>query len=372
MDTLVEIGVTFDLLRNAVHDRHRFNRPGARRRFGRQHDRIGTIINRGRNVGHLGAGGRRRYDHRFEHLRRNNDGLAHPPRGRHNLLLQWRHLFGQHLNTQITARDHHAVGEFQNFFQPSDRRWLFNLRQQRSLITDQLLALGNILWPLDKGHRDPIHALLQRKGKVGTVLFGERGNGNDDVRDVQPLAVRQCAANFHRGIDIFRSDFSDPQNKLTIVEQQPCADFQCSKYLGVRQMHAMRVARRLVGIQPEIVARVQFNLALGKGADAQLGPLQIHQDRRGPVIRFFERADIGNQLRLVGLLAMAHVDAKGIGAGAEQLFDHLGRVAGGAQCRQYADLAHTWLVILHRNGSAIWILTFAPPITGQVTNGKGA
>ena len=140
----------------------------------------------------------------------------------------------------------------------------------------------------------------------------------------------------------------------------------------MRQIDAVRVPRRLVGIQPETIARAQFNLALGKGADAQLGPLQIHQDCRGPVIRFFKRADIGDQLRLVGLLAMAHVHAEGIGAGAEQLFDHFGRVAGGAQCCQYADLAHTWLVILHINGSAIWILTFALPITRHITNGKGA
>ena len=281
-------------------------------------------------------------------------------------------MFGQHLNAQVTARDHHAVGEFQNFFQPSDRRRLFNLRQQRSLVPDKLLALGDILGPLDKGHRDPIHALLQRKCKVGPILLGQRGNGNDDVRDIQPLAVRQCAANFNLCIDIFRCDFGDTQNKLTVVKQQPCANFQCGKYLRVRQIYAMRVARPLVRIQPEIVVRVQFNLALRKGSDAQLGPLQIHQDRRGPVIRFFERADIGDQLRLVGLLAMAHVDAEGIGTSAEQLFDHFGRVAGGAQGRQYADLAHTWLVILHTKGSAIWILAFAPPITGQATNGKGA
>ena len=140
----------------------------------------------------------------------------------------------------------------------------------------------------------------------------------------------------------------------------------------MRQIDAVRVPRRLVGIQPESIARVQFHLALGKGSNAQLGPLQIHQDCRGPVIGFFERADIGDQLRLVGLLAMAHVHAKGIGTSAEQLFDHFGRVAGGAQCRQYADLAHTWLVILHINGSAIWILTFALPITRHITNGKGA
>ena len=137
-------------------------------------------------------------------------------------------------------------------------------------------------------------------------------------------------------------------------------------------MDTMGIARCLVGVEPEIMARVQFDLVIGKGSDPQFGTLQVNQYRRWPVICFFQRADIGNQLRLVGLIAMAHVDAESIRARAEQFFDHLGRIACRAQSCQYADLAHAWFMILHQNGSAIWILNVAPPITRQVSNEKGA
>ena len=58
--------------------------------------------------------------------------------------------------------------------------------------------------------------------------------------------------------------------------------------------------------------------------------------------------------------------------GAAKGIEHVGRVAGGAQCRQYADFAHTGFMILHEIGSAIWNLNVKPPITRQVSNEKGA
>ena len=42
---------------------------------------------------------------------------------------------------------------------------------------------------------------------------------------------------------------------------------------------------------------------------------------------------------MTGMIAVTHIDAKGIGTGAVQLRDHLGIGAGGAKGRQDADLA---------------------------------
>ena len=137
-------------------------------------------------------------------------------------------------------------------------------------------------------------------------------------------------------------------------------------------MDTMRVARCRVSIEAEIIARVQLDLAIGKGSNPQFWTLQVNQYRRWPVIGFLQRADIGNQLRFIRLIAMAHVHAESICACAEQFFDHLGRIACGAQGGQYADLAHAGFMILHGIGSAIWILNVKRPITRQVRNEKGA
>ena len=281
-------------------------------------------------------------------------------------------MFRAHFNAQIAACDHHAVGQLNDFFQPSDSRRLFNLGQQSRLIANQLLAFGDIFWPLDKGHGDPVHPLLQGKGEIRAVLFGQCRNRDHNVRNIQALAVRQRPANLDLRYYMVWTNLGYPQHQLAIVEQQPCIDFQRCENFGVRQMHTLRIPRRRVRIQPEAVARVQFNLALGKASHTQFGTLQINQYGCWPVIRLFQRADIGNQLRFIGLLAMAHIDAESICACTEQLFDHFRRVARRAQCRQYADLAHAWLVILHEIGSAIWILTFAFPITRHINNAKGA
>ena len=115
----------------------------------------------------------------------------------------------------------------------------------------------------------------------------------------------------------------------------------------------------------EIRTGFQFHFAASKGSDAQLGALQIDQYRRRAIIGLFQRADVRDQLGFVGLFTVAHIDAESVCTGAEQLFDHLGRIAGGSQCREDTDLAHTRLVILHGCRSfALWILSIAHPITG--------
>ena len=50
--------------------------------FGREHHSVGAFEDGGRDVGHLGARRHRRGDHALQHLRRDDRGLAEPPRQR--------------------------------------------------------------------------------------------------------------------------------------------------------------------------------------------------------------------------------------------------------------------------------------------------
>ena len=65
-------------------------------------------------------------------------------------------------------------------------------------------------------------------------------------------------------------------------------------------------------------------------ADAQLGPLQIAQDRHRPAKLTLCRADVGDGFGMGRVIAMTHIDAESIGTGAQQLLDHFGRAAGRA------------------------------------------
>ena len=52
----------------------------------------------------------------------------------------------------------------------------------------------------------------------------------------------------------------------------------------------------------------------------------------------FQRANRRDQLGLLFMVAVAHVDAEGVGAGEHQLADHLGRTACRAERREHAHL----------------------------------
>jgi hypothetical protein len=59
--------------------------------FRRQHDGVGALEDRGRDVRDLGARRHRACDHRFQHLRRDDDRLAGAAAGARDLLLDARH-----------------------------------------------------------------------------------------------------------------------------------------------------------------------------------------------------------------------------------------------------------------------------------------
>src|SRR3546814_1457939 len=84
---------------------------------------------------------------------------------------------------------------------------------------------------------------------------------------------------------------------------------------------------------------LQLRRAALERPDPQLRPLQIDEDRRGSAGVLFERADRGDRLRMPGMVAMAHIDAKGVGAGAVERRDHGGIGAGGTKGCQNAHLA---------------------------------
>src|SRR3546814_8030191 len=107
----------------------------------------------------------------------------------------------------------------------------------------------------------------------------------------------------------------------------------------MRQVDAGRVARRRVGIEDEALALYQLRRAALERPDPQLRPLQIDEDRRRAAGVLFERADRGDRLRMPVMVAMAHIDAKGVGAGAVERRDHGVTVVAGTQGWKNAHLA---------------------------------
>src|SRR3546814_6410468 len=89
----------------------------------------------------------------------------------------------------------------------------------------------------------------------------------------------------------------------------------------------------------EHFALYRFGGTILEGPDAQLRPLQVDEDRRRAAGLLFERSDRGDHLCMTFMVAMAHVDAKGVGARTVQLGNHRGVRACGPEGCQNAHLA---------------------------------
>ena len=129
------------------------------------------------------------------------------------------------------------------------------------------------------------------------------------------------------------------QDQLAIVEQQPGAGLDRLKDLAMRQFDAGLVAGGRIAVEHEAGAAGELHAAGGELADAQLGALKVGKDGGGATVAFFQCADRLDHRHLRRLVAVAHVNAERIGTGLEQPGDHLGRVAGRAQCGEHAHLA---------------------------------
>ena len=189
--------IRLNLSDDLVHHLHRFHRIFSGRRFGRKHYRVGTVINRGRHVGNLRPGGGRFFDHRFEHL----GGNDHRPRifaaGVDNLLLQNRHRLQRTLDPEVAAGNHNTVGKLDNIFQFDDRARFFKLGNNQRPVADQRFCRPHVVGRLNKRKADPVHAHFQGKFQIAPVFFGNCGNRQFDVRQIDALVAGKFSADLN-------------------------------------------------------------------------------------------------------------------------------------------------------------------------------
>ncbi len=102
----------------------------------------------------------------------------------------------------------------------------------------------------------------------------------------------------------------------------------------MRQLHALAVTWRRIGVEREVLALVDHGRAVGEGAEPQLRSLQIDQDADRASVFGLDRADRGHELAHAFVIGVAHIDAKHVGAGLEQPRDHLA-IAGSRPERRH-------------------------------------
>ena len=325
--------IVFHRHRDAAHHGHRLRRPGAHRGFARKHAGIGAVIDGGGHIGGLGPGRRRARDHRLQHLGRHHHRLARLAAGPEDAPLHPRHLFGRHLHAQIAPRHHDAIGQRHDIRQAGDRRRPFQLGHHRRPPGHQTLRLGDVVGPLHEGERHPVCAQLQREGEVVAVPGRQRRDRQMGAGQVEALVIGKPPAAIDRGLGKAIAAADHPKPHPPVVQQHGIAGGKRPEDLRMGHADAVLVARRGVEIEAEGLARDQHRSAFAETADAQLRPLQIgHQPDRAPTFRLQRPHGVATGA-VIGMAAMAHIEAENIGPGREQAGDGLRRRGCGPQRR---------------------------------------
>lgn len=120
--------MAFGRFDDALHHRDRLEWIFPGRRLAREHRGISTLGDGVENVGNFGAGREGVFDHRFEHVGRNDTEFAHFPGHADNFFLEEGKGFDGYLDSEVSAGDHHSVGGFENSPEVFHSFLIFNFR----------------------------------------------------------------------------------------------------------------------------------------------------------------------------------------------------------------------------------------------------
>ena len=307
--------------------RHRLDglhRVAAGRRFGREHHRVGAVKHRVGDVRDLGAGRRRRQDHRFHHLRRGDRQLVFFARHANHAFLQRRDRGVADFDGQVAARDHQPVRGIEDFFERGHRFDALDLGDGQRVAAageHQLARHIHVGSALGERHGEKISADLRRRADVFHVLGGQRRRRQAAALAIDSLVVREHAADAYRGIDFLADDVVDVEHDAAIVEQQHVARTDVVRQVLVIEADAQLVAEFALGVENEAVADFERDLAFLELADADLRPLQVGEDADRPADLGRDGAHAGGQRDVILRLAMREVEADDVDAGADQGFE---------------------------------------------------
>ena len=153
-------------------------------------------------------------------------------------------LLHRHLDAEIAARHHDAVGDLDDLLELGKRRGLLDLGHDRRAPAHQVAGLGDVLGALHEGERNPVDADVERIFEIGAVLVGHGRERNDGIWEADALAAAERAGGQHLGVDAHVARLDHPQAQLAVVEQEGVARLHGLEDFRMRQMHPAKTANR--------------------------------------------------------------------------------------------------------------------------------
>ena len=244
--------------------------------------------------------------------------------GAQDALLRARHTLRRQLHTEVAARHHDGVAEADDFIEIVEGLRLFQLGEHPGAALDDFLRLKYVFRTLHERQADIFNAARQGEIHVLAVLLGQGGDGQDDIGDIDALAVAQSAAIDDDRFQMVLAHMGDAQFQLAVIEQQVRTDLGGGDDFRVGQVGAARIAWRRIEVQAEILTVGQHHGAAHEAADAQFRSLDIGQDTDRVLRPGFQIADQVDIAAVVFVAAVRKVEPENIGAGLEKLRQHFG------------------------------------------------
>ena len=183
--------VRFGCRRDAGERRNGFHREVARSRLAGEHDAVGAVQH---GIGHVGRLRARRLavmGHRLQHLRGNDHRFPKAHRLADERLLQDGDVLDRHLDPQVAAGHHDAVGSGEDFIDILQRARAFDLGQDEGIAAERTGRLAHGLDVRRRFHErlaDGVHAMGKGELEALAVALGECRDAQINARQIQPLA----------------------------------------------------------------------------------------------------------------------------------------------------------------------------------------
>ena len=146
-----------------------------------------------------------------------------------------------------------GVGEVEDLVEIVERLRLFELGHHQSPAVRDRLGLRHIRRALDEGEADIVDAQRQDELQIREVFFGEGGDRQHDVRNVDALAVRQRPSIHDFGEQMVVALAHDSEAQFAVIEQQGRADFGRRHDFRMRQADPAGVAGGRIHVEREFL-----------------------------------------------------------------------------------------------------------------------
>src|SRR5690348_14175442 len=208
--------------------------------FAAEHDGIRLLINRVGDIRDFGARGHGRFNHAFQHVRRDDDRFALAQAGFDDAALDDGQFLVRNFDPQIAARDHYRIGFAHDVLEIRDGLLVLDFGDDERLflgIAEQFSELEQIAGFAYERQRDEIHLQFEPELSVRNILRGEGGQAHFDAGQIDVTPAAELAFGEDFALDLVAGLGEHFHFNGAVVDEHNVANVDVINEFGVVDIH---------------------------------------------------------------------------------------------------------------------------------------